>query len=48
LPEQQKACFILFAIEDRKQSEIADILGLSLGGVKANIYHAKSRLRTLL
>ena len=48
LPAQQKACFVLFAIEERQQSEIAEIMGLSLGGVKSNIHHAKNRLRSLL
>lgn len=48
LPEQQKACFILFAVEDMKQEDIADILGISHGTVKANIHHAKTRLRKLL
>jgi len=41
-------CFVLFAIEERQQSEIAEIMGLSLGGVKSNIHHAKNRLRSLL
>lgn len=48
LPEQQKACFILFAMEGMKQEEISDIMGLSLGGVKSNIFHAKKKLRELL
>jgi len=48
LPGRQKACFVLFAIEGLKQFEISDILGMSLGGVKANIFHAKKRLRVLL
>lgn len=48
LPDQQRACFILFAIEELLQSEIAEILGLSLGGVKSNIFHAKNRLRSIL
>lgn len=48
LPEQQRACFVLFAVEELKQSEIAEIMGLSLGGVKSNVYHAKVRLRGML
>jgi len=48
LPGRQKACFILYAMEELKLTEIADILDLSLGGVKANIFHAKRRLRALL
>ncbi len=48
LPEQQKACFVLFAMEGLKQDEISEIMGLSLGGVKSNIFHAKRKLRELL
>ena len=48
LPEQQRACFVLFAMEEMKQTEIAEIMGLSLGGVKSNIHHAKMRLRHVL
>jgi RNA polymerase sigma factor (sigma-70 family) len=48
LPERQRACFILFAVEELKQEEIAKILGISLGGVKSNVYHAKLRLQALL
>jgi RNA polymerase sigma-70 factor (ECF subfamily) len=48
LPERMRACFVLFAVEDQKQSEIADILNLRLGTVKANIFQAKARLRRLL
>ena len=48
LPRRQKACFVLFAVEELPQEEIAEILGLSLGGVKSNIYHAKRQLRTFL
>ena len=48
LPEQQKACFVLFAVKDMKQEDIAEILGISQGTVKANIHHAKNRLRKLL
>ena len=48
LPHQQRACFVLFAVEGMKQTEIAEIMGLSLGGVKSNIHHAKMRLRRFL
>jgi RNA polymerase sigma-70 factor (ECF subfamily) len=48
LPSRQKACFVLFAVEGLPQDEIAGILGLSLGGVKSNIYHAKKKLRHVL
>lgn len=48
LPAQMRACFTLFVVEEFKQKEIARIMGLSIGGVKANIFHAKSRLRDML
>ena len=48
LPERMRSSFVLFAVEGFKQEEIADILNMKLGTVKANIFHAKSRLRTLL
>jgi len=48
LPERMRACFVLFAVEEMKQDEIARILNLRVGTVKAQIFHAKARLRTLL
>jgi RNA polymerase sigma-70 factor (ECF subfamily) len=48
LPERMRACFILFAVEELKQSEIAKILNITPGGVKSTIYHAKTRLRARL
>jgi len=48
LPERMRACFVLFAVEEIKQNEIAGILNLSVGTVKAQIFHAKARLRALL
>ena len=48
LPERQGACFVLYAVEELKLEEIAEVLGISLGGVKSNIFHAKLRLRAAL
>lgn len=48
LPEKIRACFVLFAVEGFKQTEIAEILDIQLGTVKANIFHARSRLKKLL
>lgn len=48
LPDQQRACFFLFAVEELKQDEIAYVMDLSLGGVKSNIFHAKKHLRKVL
>jgi RNA polymerase sigma-70 factor (ECF subfamily) len=48
LPERMRACFVLFAVEELKQTEIAEILNLKLGTVKAHIFQAKAQLRALL
>ena len=48
LPERMRLCFVLFAVEEQKQEEIAKIMGLSLGGVKSTLYHARTRLRQML
>ena len=48
LPERMRACFVLFAVEGIPQNEVANILNLSVGGVKSNVFHAKTRLRAFL
>ena len=48
LPDQQRACFVLHTVSELKQEEIAESLGLSVGGVKSNIFHAKRKLRAAL
>jgi RNA polymerase sigma-70 factor (ECF subfamily) len=48
LPQQMRICFILFAVEEFGQEEIAQILNKSLGTVKATVHRAKARLRSLL
>ena len=48
LPGRQKACFVLFAVQQLPQEEIAQVLNLSLGGVKSNIHQAKRKLRKYL
>ena len=48
LPDRMRACFVLFAIDDMKQTDIADIMELSVGTVKAQIFQAKLRLQALL
>lgn len=47
-PQRMRVCFVLFAVEGLKQEEIATILKISVGGVKSNIFQAKSRLRRWL
>lgn len=48
LPERMQACFVLFAVQGLKQTEVAKILDMNLGTVKAHIFQAKSQLRTIL
>ena len=48
LPVRMRLCFVLYAVEGLKQEEIAEIAGLTLGGVKSTIYHAKVKLRQML
>jgi RNA polymerase sigma-70 factor (ECF subfamily) len=48
LPDQMRNCFSLFAVEQFKQDEIAQILGVSVGTVKASIHRARIKLRTWL
>jgi RNA polymerase sigma-70 factor (ECF subfamily) len=48
LPKQMRACFVLFAVEDLRQEEIAQILEISVGAVKAHVHRAKARLRARL
>lgn len=48
LPERMRACFVMFALEDMKQEDIAAALELSVGTVKAQIFYAKQKLRALL
>jgi len=48
LPSKQRECFLLFTVGDRKQKEIAEILDISVGGVKSNIFQAKVKLRAYL
>jgi RNA polymerase sigma-70 factor (ECF subfamily) len=48
LSDRQRAIFILRHYEDRKLEEIAGILGLELGTVKAHMARATARLRVEL
>jgi len=48
LPERMRLCFVLFAVEEFKIDEIAEIMNLSAGGVKSTLYQARVRLRTML
>lgn len=48
LPERMRACFVLFAVEELKMDEIAQVLQISLGTVKASIHRARVKLRSWL
>ena len=48
LPERMRACFVMFAVEGFQQREIAEVLELSVGTVKAHVHEAKKRLRATL
>jgi len=48
LPDKQRATLILRAYHDLSHQQIADILGSSVGAVKANFFHALGNLRKIL
>lgn len=48
LPERQRTAFRLHDVEGYKATEIAEMLGVSDGTVRANIHHARQELRKRL
>ena len=48
LPEKQRATLILRTYHDMSHQEIADVLGSSVGAVKANFFHALANLKKIL
>jgi len=48
LPEKQRATLILKIYQDLTHEEVAQILGSSVGTVKANLFHALGNLRKML
>jgi RNA polymerase sigma-70 factor, ECF subfamily len=48
LPEKQKATLILKVYHDLTHEEVAQVLGSSVGTVKANFFHALGNLRKML
>lgn len=48
LPPAYRSTFNLYAIEGYDYQEIADILGISLGAVKSNLFKARLRLKDML
>ena len=48
LPDKQRATLILRTYQELSHQEIADILGSSVGAVKANFFHALANLKKIL
>mgnify|MGYP001055848698 CR=1 FL=1 len=48
LPEKQRAVFIMRYYDERSFEEIASILGGSIGGLKANYFHAFKKVSKFL
>jgi len=48
LPRKQRAALILRTYHEMSHQEIADLLGSSVGAVKANFFHALGHLKKLL
>ena len=48
LPEKQRATLILRTYHELSHQQIADILGSSVGAVKANFFHALGNLEKIL
>jgi len=48
LPPKQRAALVLRTYHEMSHQEIADVLGSSVGAVKANFFHALASLKRLL
>ena len=48
LPEKQRAVLVLRVYHEMSHQEIADIVGTTVGAVKANVFHALQNLRKRL
>jgi len=48
LPRKQRATLVLRVYHEMSHQEIADVLGSSIGAVKANFFHALGNLKKLL
>jgi RNA polymerase sigma-70 factor (ECF subfamily) len=48
LPPRQRAAHILRTYHELSHQEVADIVGTSVGAVKANVFHALANLRKRL
>ncbi len=48
LSDRQRACLVLRHYEDRSESEIAEILGISIGSVRTHVHRGMESLSRLL
>ncbi len=48
LPPKQRATLVLRMYQELSHEEIAEVLGSSVGAVKANFFHALGNLKKLL
>jgi RNA polymerase sigma-70 factor (ECF subfamily) len=48
LPERQRLALLLKVCGERTHAEVAEILGCTIGTVKANLFHALRRMRRLM
>lgn len=48
LPERRRMAVVLFDVEGYSHQEIADILGVPVGTVRSDVFHARRKLRAVL
>lgn len=48
LPERQRIAVVLFDVEGYSHAEIAETLGIPVGTVRSDVFHARRTLRTAL
>jgi RNA polymerase sigma factor (sigma-70 family) len=48
LPQKQRAVFVLFYLEDRPATEIAELLEMAPATVSVHLHRARRKLRTIL
>jgi RNA polymerase sigma-70 factor (sigma-E family) len=48
LPDRQRACVVLRYFDDLTEAQIADVLGCSVGTVKAQLHRARAKLAAAL